>query len=308
LLGTSEAGASGSAPSSLSQYLLPGQYFVDVSALGTTLPLGYTLSTAFTPKSNPNAGSTNGPPPVSVSTNANANPQDLLAADLTGNGILDLVTANGDGTVSVLLGVGDNSFQQPAGEPAGGYPVRPGDVLGRIIAVDYNGDGRLDLAVWDQTNDTVSILLGYGNGAFDLRDAIWLPISQARAIGMLAPLFAGTARTKAPGDFNGLGSSDTAILSSNTVQFSIGFNTSVQAVLDYPPFTNHRAAQRGCPRRCRLPTTGGVPGWRPRQRLRRRIQSGSVGPEQGPGLRHIPVLLLRCIHSTDRYGHARGSQ
>ena len=35
-----------------------------------------------------------------------------------------------------------------------------------IVAGDFNGDGRLDLAVANQGGDTVSVLMGNGNGTF----------------------------------------------------------------------------------------------------------------------------------------------
>src|ERR1700733_12612459 len=36
----------------------------------------------------------------------------------------------------------------------------------QIITGDYNGDGHLDLAVTNPADDTVSVLLGAGNGTF----------------------------------------------------------------------------------------------------------------------------------------------
>src|SRR5262249_27621203 len=79
---------------------------------------------------------------------------------VNGDGLLDLVTANGDGaTVSVLLGNGDGSFQNAHNFGAGSNP--------QYVAVgDLNGDGRLDLAVANGTSDNVSVLLGNGDGSF----------------------------------------------------------------------------------------------------------------------------------------------
>jgi hypothetical protein len=86
-------------------------------------------------------------------------PLSLAAGDFDHNGALDLVTANSNGTVSLLRGNGGGSFQPRVDVTVGGVP--------RAVAVgDFNGDGRLDVAVAKQLSETVSILLGNGNGTF----------------------------------------------------------------------------------------------------------------------------------------------
>ena len=62
-------------------------------------------------------------------------------------------------TVSVLLGNGDGTFQPQVTYAVGTDPSA-------IVAGDFNGDGRLDLAVTDAASDTVSVLLGNGDGTF----------------------------------------------------------------------------------------------------------------------------------------------
>src|SRR5262249_21007734 len=88
------------------------------------------------------------------------------AADFNGDGFLDLAVTNSiSGTVSILLGNGDGTFQ-----PARDYSVyTAGWAEPFSMAVgDLNGDGIPDLAVIAITNfgtgqGMVSILLGNGD-------------------------------------------------------------------------------------------------------------------------------------------------
>jgi hypothetical protein len=122
-------------------------------------------------------------------------PTSVAVGDFNGDGILDLAVAGGylNGTVNVLMGQGDGTFQKAVSYPAGVDPVS-------VAVGDFNGDGKLDLAVANQRDlwangGGVSVLLGKGDGTF--YPAASFPAGE-------------NPRSVAVGDFNGDGHLDLA--------------------------------------------------------------------------------------------------
>ena len=81
-------------------------------------------------------------------------------ADVNGDGILDLVSADTAGNrVLVALGAGDGTFAAPVPFATGAGPVR-------VMVADVNGDGKPDIVTSNSVAGTVSVLLGNGAGSF----------------------------------------------------------------------------------------------------------------------------------------------
>ncbi|HET6180106.1 MAG TPA: FG-GAP-like repeat-containing protein [Candidatus Sulfotelmatobacter sp.] len=87
----------------------------------------------------------------------------IAVADVNNDGKLDLLVANEGpelGSVAVLLGKGDGTFQGAVTYSTGG------ETPDFVTAADVNGDGNLDLLVANYFSGGVSVLLGNGDGTF----------------------------------------------------------------------------------------------------------------------------------------------
>jgi hypothetical protein len=249
LLASSDDTSAGDPNPSLEQNILPGIYFVLVSSggQGASATGAYTLSVSFTPRADPYH------PPAR--TMVGTDPQDIDVGDFTENGFADLAVANHGssteaGSVSVLLGNGDGTFQ-----PAIPIPLPAGEHADGLLAVDVNNDGRPDLLVWDKTNHQVYTLLGTGDGHFLLRPGA---LSESAAEVLYPRLFNDPTRqgmslltgTPIPtrlvtADFNRDGIPGFAQLVPNGdgtfadyLHVAVGIDPQAKAVIDYPPLTD----------------------------------------------------------------------
>src|SRR5262249_49577334 len=94
----------------------------------------------------------------------------LAVGDFNGDGHPDLVTTDLVSDVGAALGGGGRTFQAPVGYQVGDYsnqiqPLRP-------VVGDFNGDGKLDIAVGTNANTPlgvpplIHVLPGNGDGTF----------------------------------------------------------------------------------------------------------------------------------------------
>jgi hypothetical protein len=135
------------------------------------------------------------------------NPESLAVGHLRGDGRLDVVTGNepvGDGSLSVLQGNGDGTFQPAVTLGLGSAGGRPAP---RSVAVaDLTNNGHLDLVSANDSDDggTVSVYLGNGDGTFG--PAVTYPVQPvSEQVPLSNPL------SVVAGDFTGGGHPDLVV-------------------------------------------------------------------------------------------------
>jgi hypothetical protein len=89
-------------------------------------------------------------------------PNSVAVADVNQDGKLDIVANTGGGYTNVLLGNGDGTFQLPLEDQVPGLMV----FSHSQALADVNGDNKLDLVVASPTDNSVSLLMGNGDGSF----------------------------------------------------------------------------------------------------------------------------------------------
>jgi hypothetical protein len=209
------------------------------------------------------------PAPAPILLPVGSLPTGLAAADVNGDGNVDLISANqGTNTVSVFFGNGNGTFQTPTNYPTGNAPVyvalgdfnnqgaldmaianhgaatannsgnsvtiyynqisttniplgtfvagTPRDFLAgngptSIAVAEFSQSGYSDLAIADQTDNAVTLLLNTGSESFTAAPAE-LPVGTA-------PVSIVTA------DFNGNGLPDAATADSGSAQATVILNT-----------------------------------------------------------------------------------
>ena len=155
-----------------------------------------------------------------------------VVGDFNNDGKLDVVSMEGPGgylEIDVAMGNGDGTFQSPVAQNL----YSPGQHTPYAMAVgDFNGDGRLDVAVWGiyaaNTTSEVMIFLGNGNGTFNYLNTYAAPNS-----GIVYP----GSNSLYVADFNGDGKLDLAALTpyngvfifmgkgDGTFQAGVGYST-----------------------------------------------------------------------------------
>ncbi len=172
----------------------------------------------------------------------------MFAADLNGDGKLDLVTAPdqqaGDiPQISVLIGNGDGTFQ-----PAVEYSTGGGSPVGGAEG-DFNADGKLDLATINYRANTVSILLGNGDGTF--QSPMTFPTDTLPDSGIPIAL--------AVGDFNGDGQTDLTVTQVSVANLLVLLQGTWPALAAVPPsvgFAQQNVGTSSAPQAVTLTNTG----------------------------------------------------
>ncbi|WP_433985316.1 MBG domain-containing protein [Tunturiibacter empetritectus] len=139
-----------------------------------------------------------------ISTGNGTAPNSLVAADINGDGKLDLaVTYSSTKKIGIFRGNGAGAFAVQA------TLLSTGTTPTSIVAGDFNADGNVDLAVANSGQTTASLFLGNGDFTFQTPTT---------------PTVAKTPIAVASADFNGDGTSDLAIANNGSKSVSILLN------------------------------------------------------------------------------------
>lgn len=148
---------------------------------------------------------------IQSATNSFAGPAvDVVTADVNGDGKLDAVVLRNDPTAAMLMtflnnGTGTNFVAGPT--------TQVGLNSSAIATLDFNKDGKADIAVAEQSNNRVTIYGGNGSGGFTLLALANIPaVSRVQA-----------------GDLNGDGNPDIVATSSGPGTLTVAFGNGSSA-------------------------------------------------------------------------------
>jgi len=103
----------------------------------------------------------------------------IVAVDMDGDGVLDLVTSSTAGTVFIHRGLGGFAFASPVSVPVG-------EQLDHVAAADFDLDGRLDLAACALSANKIAVLRA--TGPLQYSAPLWFdvgPFPRSLALGRL---------------------------------------------------------------------------------------------------------------------------
>jgi Domain of unknown function (DUF4347)/FG-GAP-like repeat len=131
----------------------------------------------------------------------------LRTGDFNGDGNFDIVVADGDNSISVMLGNGAGSL---------GAPTRfvTGNNSDNLVVGDIDDDGKLDVITISVGSNTISVLTGNGTGGFSTPTIF--------AVGS-------TPQQVSIGDFNGDGEQDLVTGNQSSSNVSVLLNTTITA-------------------------------------------------------------------------------
>ncbi len=144
-------------------------------------------------------------------------PTSIVAGDLTGDGLDDLVVADAfNNSIQVSFQQANGTFSQP-------LTLTTDETPSDIALVDVNGDGLLDIVVTNQVSGDVTVLLNDATHSFtqveQFRAGIGLYEIDPTSVTSLTQSVSLTA-----GDFTGNGRNDLVVVNRNTHSFSLLLN------------------------------------------------------------------------------------